>query len=158
MRDAGWQHVDWEAGLLRLPHSKTTKVTGRGRLIPLPDDVLRLLRWLHRGRGYPREGHIFLNSRGRRWTCTAFATLFRKLARQAGVRPGVSPYCLRHGFCVESLEAGVGERQIADAMGHTTTRQVAWYGKDTRGNADYLRGVVENLRRHRADRQKGGAA
>ena len=63
-------------------------------------------------------------------------------------RAGISPYSLRHTFCVNGLEAGIGHRQLADALGHTTTRYVEWYGRDTQGNADYLRGVAEDLRRH----------
>ena len=144
MREAQWEYVDWEAGLLRFPDHKTRKKTGQSRVIPLSARVLRLLQFLHRHRG--DATHIFTTSRGGPWTCRNFdqaAAEFRKLA---GVRAECTPYTLRHGWTVAGLEAGEGERQLADVLGHTSTRYVAWYGKDVKTRAEYLRGIAERVR------------
>ena len=51
----------------------------------------------------------------------------------------------RHGFCVRAIEAGVGNRQVADAMGHANTRLTDWYGRASTGNAEYLRNVLRDI-------------
>ena len=80
---------------------------------------------------------------------------FGKFAEASGVRPSISPYCTRHAFCVAGLENGVGERQVADVLGHTSGRYVAWYSADVRDKAEYLRGIVDDVHRPR-DRGENG--
>lgn len=145
MREALWTDVDFDRGVITLGIHKTSRKTGKPRMVPLGARVLRLLRWMHRKRPEGKE-NVFLSSRKTPWTKDTFARLFRKYADLAGVRKGVTAYCLRHGFTVEGLEAGVGERQLADVLGQSSTRYVAWYGKDCRSKADYLNGVVEQAR------------
>jgi hypothetical protein len=65
--------------------------TGRKRQIPLGVALVRLLRFMHRAAGCPKEGTIFRNGRRRPWDKLAFSKLFKKLAKVAGVwRPGLS--------------------------------------------------------------------
>ena len=144
-REVGWQHVDLDVGVACLQKHKSKKATGEDRVIPLRRVVVRYLTWLWESRKRPASGVIFLNGRGRPWTKGTFSKMFRKYARLAGVREEVTAYCCRHGFTCRALEAGIGERQIADALGHSTTRYVSWYGKSLRGKVDYLRSVVEKL-------------
>jgi integrase len=124
--------LDWAQGLIRQTANKTMRKTGRARLIPLDDTLLRLLQFMYRRLGRPATGPIFTASRGKAWGKGSFAYLFRRYAVAGGVPKRVSPYSARHAFAVEALEAGVGERQIADVLGHTTTKYVAWYGADVR--------------------------
>ncbi len=126
---------------------KTARKTGRPRLIPLTRVLLRYLRLIHRARGCPTSGAIFLNSKQIRWGQHSFTQLFQWFAKIAGVRRGVTPYTLRHGFCVKGLEAGAGAQQLADVLGHTSVRYVDWYGRGARENADYLRGTAELVHR-----------
>lgn len=153
-----WRHYDPVRGLFELP-SKSTAKTGRKRLIVLNRRAWRLIRLMARAGAVrvsasgvvpvtakvvnPLTGPVFRNGRGRPWNRRTFGCLFRLNARRAGVREGISTYCLRHGFCCELLEAGNGERQIADVMGHASTRYVSWYGKGVRERAEYLRDVAE---------------
>ncbi len=89
----------------------------------------------------------FPNGQGRPWNRWTFSKLFRRHAKLAGVRAEVSAYSLRHGWCVEALEAGVGERQIADAMGHVSTKFIGWYGRGVRSKIDYLRESMERRKK-----------
>lgn len=144
--DLDWEHYDPSRGLFELD-GKTTAKTGRKRLIVLSRRASRLTGWLWRRAGHPKSGSVFENGRGRAWNRGTFGKLFRKHADAAGVRKEVSAYCARHGFCCRALEAGHGERQIADYMGHTSTRYVAWYGRGVRSQVDYLREVAEGRKR-----------
>jgi integrase len=151
MRHVRWADVDWEAGVIRLEHHKTARATGDVRVIGLDHCTLRFLRNLRRqrsrqGAAYPDE-HIFLNGCERPWNRTAFGRLFRKYACAAGVARGITPYGLRHLFTVLGIENGVGERQLADQLGHTTTKFVAYYGRTTRFRSAHLRGVVASVLR-----------
>lgn len=144
-RDLEWTHIDWEKGVAFMPKHKTKKRVGGVRTIPLSARVLRVLRFLlaHRREDRP---HVFLNSRGRAWTRGNLGHRFRVYAKLAGVSDKVSAYSLRHGFVVGALERGVGDRQIADVIGQSSTRFIAWYGKGARSKTDYLRAVVAQAR------------
>jgi hypothetical protein len=135
MRAARFTDVDWPRRVIVLREHKTASATGQERLIAL-GRAYRLVRWLYRRRRRGQQ-HIFLNSRGRRWT-KDFCKLFRKFARRAGVRDEVSGYSLRHGFAVGAIENGLGERQVADLLGHASTRFVSWYARKTKSHARHL--------------------
>lgn len=151
MRLLKWEHYDDAAGCFVLP-GKTTKKTGAKRRVVLTTRAWRLIRWLRRVSIYhgkrgdagrlPADqptGHVFTNSAGEPWDKNQFARRFAHYRKLAGVRPEVSAYSLRHGFCVRLVEAGAGERQIADLMGHSSTAYVRWYGRGAKNNVDYLR-------------------
>lgn len=144
-READWSQLDWECGALMMTDHKTSKITATDRLIPLSKLALRYLRWLWRSRGCPEHGIIFLNGRGRPWTRVTFGKHFRAYAERAGVRDEVSAYSLRHGFCCRALEAGVGERQVADLMGHSSCRYISYYGRSLRGKVSYLRASLGQI-------------
>jgi len=144
MRTAQWTELDWRREII-VTKNKTEKATGKDRMIPV-GSVMHLLRWLYR-RKKPGQTHIFTNTLGKPWTADRFAKEFRRYANLAGVRQKVSAYCLRHGMCVRLLEKGEGERQIADVLGHESTRYVSWYGRTTRTMADYLNDVIRRKKR-----------
>jgi integrase len=169
LRAVRWRDVDWEAKVIRLQHHKTER-TGEDRIIGLDARLMRFLRNLHRqylnrgeqsghrsGRKRSDDDHIFLNGRrgGQPLRCAGFASMFRKFARIAGVPKGISPYGLRHLFCVTGIENDVSTRAIADQLGHSTTRYVDYYGRSTRFKTGHLSRVAESvLQRPR----KGGVA
>lgn len=134
-----WEHWDDARAVFEKP-SKSTHRTGELRLIVPKAKAVRLIRWLYRR---CKSGPVFLNGRGRAWTKDSFGTLFRKHADGAGVRKELSAYCLRHGFCCELLDVGAGERQVADLLGQSSTRYVAWYGRGQRKKVDYLRRTAD---------------
>lgn len=134
-----WEQYDPERGVFELP-SKSTRKTGQLRLIVLSRRAWRLIEWIRRSRP---SGPVFLNGRGRAWNKGSFGDLFRRYGDLAGVRKSVSAYCCRHSFCCRALEAGAGERQLADYMGQSSTRYVAWYSRSIRQKVEYLRAVGE---------------
>ncbi len=147
MKLVRWEEIDLAAGVAILKLSKTSRQTGQKRIIALSIKIVRLLTWIKR-RIRPKPGdRVFLNGRGTAWTNSTFGTLFRKIARQCGVRPKISAYSLRHGFCVRALESGTGEKQIADLMGHASTKHIAWYGRSARNKLDYLKGTLDAINR-----------
>lgn len=168
MRGLRWEWFDAARGCFEFP-SKSTGKTGRNRLIALTRRALRFVRWLRFQAtvakavaaglpaagmradktlvANPPTGNVFLNGRGRPWGKDTFGKLFRRHANAAGVRKEISAYCMRHGFCCELLEAGQGERQIADLMGHSSTKYISWYGRGVKAKVDYLRDVGEARRR-----------
>ena len=151
-----WDMYDPEAGTFTL-RSKTTRKTGRKRVIVLSRRAWRLVTWMARARatepGATRMqsppaivAHVFRNARGRRWSSKQFNLHFRTHSAAAGCNPEISAYSTRHGFCSRALEAGCGERQVADLMGHSSTRLVEWYSRSLRSKVDYLRATAERVR------------
>src|SRR6516165_12314270 len=84
------------------------------------------------------------SGRGNAWRS---AVSFGKYVCAAGVARGITPYGLRHLFTVLGIENGVGERQLADQLGHTTTKFVSYYGRTTRFKSAHLCGVVSSVMR-----------
>jgi hypothetical protein len=144
MREAKWENVEWDKRVIRLQVHKTARATGADRVIPLNRKVFRLLTWMHRRR-LPGQTHIFINSRGTPYTQDQFSELFRAYARIAGLPPGITAYSIRHSFVSRGLEAGVGERQIADLVGHTKTEMVSWYGRSVKEKTAYLQASLEKI-------------
>ena len=155
MRTSLWSDLDLPSGVIRLAHHKTEAQTGADRLIGLDDMACRVLWWMghrpardsslcscERPEPHAKSEHIFLSERGTAWTKDTFSAAFRRMRAEAGLDKRKSAYSLRHGFCVQAICNGVGERQIADQMGHSTTRQIAWYGRQSRLHIDHLRAVV----------------
>ena len=145
MRALIWSQIDLGAGVAFLDEHKTADATGQLRVIPFTPKLARLLRWLRRRTSPAPQDRVFLNGRGRPWQAPGFARLFRRYGKLAGIRPEISPYSIRHGFCCRGLANNVGQRQIADVMGHKTTRYIEWYARSARSNVDYLRGVLEAI-------------
>lgn len=157
-----WEQYDDERGCFELA-GKTTRKTGRKRLLVLSRRAWRLVRWLRRAAVAAAQtpgmmaaevpaapalrGYVFVNGQGRQWTRYRLSEAFRANADAAGVRAEVSAYCSRHGFTCARLEAGVGERQLADVLGHSSTRYVAWYGRGVKSRVDYLRDAADGRKR-----------
>jgi integrase len=139
LRTARWEQLDLERGLLAMQEGKTTRKTGRPRVVPLSGRVLRVLRWMTR-HGRPTTGPIFTAMAGRPIQRRSFARLFKKYRTLAGLRDGVTAYTLRHGFCVQALGCGLlSETEIAMIMGHANTSLIQWYGRDLEKKTDHLR-------------------
>jgi len=154
MRAMRWSDIDWEAGVVRLVEHKTAHVTGDVRTIGLDPACLRFLANLQRQSPAGTE-HVFVNGLGRPWTKCSFGRTFRAYACKGEVK-GATPYGLRHLFALIGIEAGVGERQIADQLGHSQTTLIGWYGRQARSRAGHLCNVVGQVLNRK--RERGGAA
>lgn len=135
------RHIDFAASTVTLTKHKTD-ATGKVRTIYLTRGARLLLRLMCRK---IVSGPIFVNGWRRPWKAATFARLFRRYAKLAGVRPEVSPYSIRHNFCVRSLNANNGDRQTADLMGQSSTHYVKWYGATAKNSVDYLKKIRERF-------------
>jgi integrase len=130
LRQLIWDEVFLDEGVLIIPEHKTLtrQKHPRPRIIPLPDTLAKLLRWLARISNDPRD-HVFLNSDGKPWTRTALHSQVRRLRERVGltVKAGenVVLYSTRHTFGTETV-GKVSDIELAELMGHTdigTTRR-----------------------------------
>jgi integrase/recombinase XerD len=121
--------------------------TGKGdkqRLVPLGDRAVACVR------AYQRDGRpalakpasstrLFLNARGGPLSRVGFWMVLKGHARQAGLRPDVSPHVLRHSFATHLLERGADLRAIQMMLGHAdlSTTQIYTHVLETRMRAIY---------------------
>ena len=119
-----WEHVDLEAGELRLPDTKTG-----GRAVPLAPSAVRLLESLPRDDDNPwviagrkPGGHL-----------TDLQHPWRRIRDRAGL-DDVRIHDLRHSFASRALALGEGLPMIGKLLGHTqvqTTARYAHLARDT---------------------------
>lgn len=121
---ARWENLSWEHGAVIIWRHKTARKVSKPRILVFGGKTARLLLFLWRRQGSPKEGPIFLNARGRPWVSPRFGSHFRRYAALAGLPNAVSAYSLRHGFVCGPLYRGLGHKQVADLSGQTTTRYV----------------------------------
>ncbi len=144
LRQAKWSDVDWRLGLIVLQNHKTARTTGKPRLIPLSGRALRVLAWLKR-KARPGQANIFVARSGQPLNKDSFGRLFRRFARLAGLRRGAVPYALRHSWCVSAIELNLSDRKVANAMGHSGTQWLGWYGSAASKNAEILRETADAI-------------
>ena len=119
-----WEHVDLEAGELRLPDTKTG-----GRAVPLAPSSVRLLEGLPRGEDNPwviagRKPGSHLTDLQHPW---------RRIREKAELGD-VRIHDLRHSFASRALALGEGLPMIGKLLGHTqvqTTARYAHLARDT---------------------------
>jgi integrase len=125
------RHLDFDRNLVRVQQvltrhgMKDYPKTGAGseRWVPFPDEVGKLLwRWV----GDRGSGPVFVGARGARLTEIAIRRMWRAALAEAGVEY-VDPYTLRHTCASWLAQAGVSSDEIADILGHSSTRMVSVY-------------------------------
>ena len=119
-----WEHVDLDAGELRLPDSKTG-----GRAVPLAPSAVRLLA------GLPRDDDNPWVIAGRKpgSHLTDLQHPWRRIRERAEL-PDVRIHDLRHSFASRALALGEGLPMIGKLLGHTqvqTTARYAHLARDT---------------------------
>lgn len=95
---------------------------GRQRYIPLPEELLPLLKEYKIIRG--NKGMAFFQMKGERHvTLNYLRELMRKLARAANIAQKVTPKTIRHSYATHLAEEGVKVPVIAKLMGHKSLRE-----------------------------------
>lgn len=120
-----WEHINFRAGVIRLPRSKS----GRSREIPVNSVLREVLLSVPR----TLSPYVFAGTDPGKW--------FGRACRAAGIKD-FSWHCLRHTFGSRLAMAGVPIRQIAELMGHTELQTTLRYAHLAPG---YLREAVEQL-------------
>jgi integrase len=70
-----------------------------------------------------KNGLLFLNARGRKWTGFSMNCRFNRLKKHLGIK--YACYSLRHGFATRKLEDGLDHITVAALMGHADATMLA---------------------------------
>lgn len=97
---------------------------GKERLVPLGEEAMAWLqRYLVQARplllGTKISDVLFPGPTGEPLTRQAFWYRIKAMARQAGVRPSLSPHTLRHAFATHLLNHGADLRVVQMLLGHS---------------------------------------
>ncbi len=109
-------------------HIRGTKTQMADRLVPIPDELLALIK------GTPKFQYIAVTGAGRK--ITNYDRLWKSFTRELNLHmgcktyrnqlvppyplaPDLVPYCFRHDFCTELAKAGVDVREAQVLMGHS---------------------------------------
>lgn len=126
-----WEWVDLERALWVIPEHKTItrQREPRPRIIPLPEPVLKMCRWLAPKPHLPTD-HVFLNTQGKPYTKDSFVHTMARIRKRAGIEPKggeqIVLYSNRHTFGTEKT-AKVSDIELAELMGHTEVQTTHRY-------------------------------
>jgi site-specific recombinase XerD len=99
---------------------------GRQRYIPIPGELLTLLKEYKRMRG--NKGHLFFQMKGERpVTLSYLRELMRRLAKAAQIAQKVTPKTMRHSYATHLVEEGVKIPVVAKLMGHKSIKESSPY-------------------------------
>lgn len=145
-----WPWIDWARGCIVIPKGehKTGKKTKKPRVVPLTQCAMKLLFWLRR-REPESTGHVFKTVRGTPWNRCNLSLRMRRLREKAGVADDCYLYGCRHRYGTNWIKAGGSLKQLAQAMGHTSTAITERMYVDIAGEIDLLRQGAEAATRRR---------
>jgi integrase len=85
------------------------------------------------------EGHVFRNSLGRPWECSAWGKAIKRYREALGYDGGAVAYAFRHLYCTSLLVAGVSVETAAVLMGHRDIKMVLRVYSKLKTRTDHLR-------------------
>jgi integrase len=126
-----------EAGTWTFDEHKTSKKTGRKRVVLLVPELVVLCQQL--AERFP-DGPLFRNTKGRPWSVKAVIKRFHRLQGKLGIR--CIAYGCRHSFATTLLQTGMADHDVAALLGHVGTtmlhKHYAHLLSDTRRLRDSL--------------------
>jgi integrase len=146
IRTLQWPMVDLEQGLwiLHVHKTITTQRSPRPRMVPLPDPLWAMCRWLDRRLKSETE-YVFLNMHGLPYTKDRLVQNMCRARRRAGIaaKSGeqIVLYSNRHTYGTEAA-GKVTDIELAELMGHTTTQMTKRY---VHLNASRLRDIRRRI-------------
>jgi integrase len=146
-RELTWEQIDFEAGIIVQTQHKTARKTGKPRIIGLDPATMRFLANLYRQRPEGTD-HVFLNRCGRPWKRSTLCSHMSELCNRLGLPEDLTPYTMRHARATEAIISGMGERQLADHLGHSNTRMIQRYSHAA-SKAEYLRDIARQAVRRK---------
>ena len=138
--EADW--IDFTRGTVSFPVSKTSRRTGRQRIVFLPEEVIKILRPLCRR--YP-NGPVLRNTRGKPWTRSSTNARFIRYRKQLGLGKEATLESFRHAFATNALAAGIPIATTAALMGHVDGKMIERVYSKLYKKEDHLRAAVEKL-------------
>jgi integrase/recombinase XerC len=124
-------------------HGKTTRATGRKRIVYLTPVLLEITRRLMAERP---EGAIFRNEDGNPWTRQAVNCRFRRKKNRKKLEAlprDVVAYTYRATWATDALENEVPDATVAELMGHRDTQMVHRHYSKLNERRTYLRKAAE---------------
>ena len=146
-----WEDVDFEAEAIRVRHSWTagregTPKSGRGRAVPMMDDVAQALARLgQRERWTGEQDLVFCDPIGRHLGYKSLSRRYKEALAAAGLRQ-LRFHDLRHTFGTHAIRAA-DPREVMEWMGHAdiqTTQQYLAY-KPRKDAAKRLAGAFRDV-------------
>lgn len=122
--------IEWRAGTVRIRRRKT----GRGAVLPLPDDLGRaIVAYLRRGRPPTSDRHVFVlhgGSIGKPIRSHVVAQAVGRALDRAGLAaPSRGTHLLRHTLATRMLRHGASLEEVGDVLGHRHLDTTAIYAK-----------------------------
>ncbi len=133
-----WSMVNWQHGCLNLPDTKTGQ-----RDIPIPSQVMTLLKRIHDHTGNRKDGLVVRSRTGRK---LSGLNLTWKNIREAVGIPDVRLHDLRHSFASDALMGGVPLAIVGEMLGHrqpsTTKRYAHLANRVVREALEHTAGII----------------
>jgi len=122
--------IDAERGVIHIRNGKG----GKDRYVPLPDQILKILRqywvthrnpiWMFPSR---MEAEHRVETATKPVTVRAVQRAFEDALQESGVQKAATVHTLRHSYATHLLEAGVNLRVIQTYLGHASPTSTAVY-------------------------------
>lgn len=122
-----WANVFPDSGQIVMLEHKTSRKTGRPRVVPITPQVARLLAHRAKGRVVEPTAHVFSNSAGRPWNRCSLSLRLQRARDRTGIPIEAKLYGLRHRFGTTAIVRGVDIKTLAELMGHASTRMTEHY-------------------------------
>ena len=119
------------------------------RVVPIPPDLVALLRWHVTAYGTAPDGRLFRTARGGLVQDTGYGEVWAEARRRAltpaqyGSPLAKRPYDLRHAAVSTWLSSGVEPQLVAKRAGHSVTVLFRVYAKCLDGTADTANARIE---------------
>jgi len=99
------------------------RVYGKGRkerIVPIPAQVLTMMRKWFEKRHDPFHAPVFLNRFGKRLSARSVQRMLKQRALETGADVSVTPHRLRHSFATHLLVGGLDLRAVQELLGHSS--------------------------------------
>ena len=125
-----WQAVDFERGTITVEASK--EKSGKGRVVPMTDDlatVLRTLRSQRRVFRMDRDDLVFMRETGKPWKLTALRRAFEqaRMVLPEEKQSEVTFHTLRHTAASLMVQRGAALFDVSKILGHSSLQMTMRY-------------------------------
>ncbi len=133
LRNLLWQEVDFPSGFLKVRVHKTSRKTGKLRLVALTRPAQEVL--VEILLSSPSSGpasckqthHVFLTPEHQPYHRNSMAQCLKRLRRKLGIAEDAKLYGIRHSYGTRAIKSGVDLKTVSELMGHATTRMTEHY-------------------------------
>ena len=93
---------------------------------------------------HEKQGHVFVTTRGGKYSQRAIQKIIENTARKAGIKKRISPHTLRHSFATHLLERGTDIRYIGGLLGHSDIATTLIYTKVSKRDLSKVRSPLDD--------------